>query len=597
MRITDAYILARTKRKTRRLRTALVIIVSSLLFAVLFGIAFLAQGMINAGSQVGEVGFNGRNLTSVLPMVSGKFDYVEQYKDAERGMDEELRARGVQVTKKLKSNHEYQTELNKRISQDGAESQERANKAFETRVKTLGDPTAVYHFVPLPVSQVAAYQEDPKTDPQAEQFERETAGGPQGFFGPNGFGEQIEFYSVEKGMVDKQLARGQSFDWQPGQPYPVIISYAYLEKLSGRNLTNLPPAERNKGYKELINKYAGQELTYCYRNSTAQDQLRAVLQYNKSAEKDDPASTRSVDVPICGISDQGTLKRLGIISEADPTGVEPLFPPPKIPAPEANKIKFKIVGFIPSNQAYGGGDFITQMLTGISALPTGPYPGVVPLEVVEADPLLRSVAQIDGSYNFPTLYLDFETKAEQTAFLEHACSGDECMVEGALMMSPFGNITTALNDVIKVVSKVLVIAAFVIMAIAGLMIMITISKVIADSVKEIAVFRSLGARRRDIAQIYYTYGLMLAGNALVVSVVLAAALAYWLTTLYDDKIAQGLIQATGAFDSEIHVVLLGVRPSWMLEIIGALVLAACLGIAVPVLASVRRKLITILREE
>ena len=43
MKIIDAYILARTKRKTRRIRMALVTLVCALMFAVLFFGSFVAM--------------------------------------------------------------------------------------------------------------------------------------------------------------------------------------------------------------------------------------------------------------------------------------------------------------------------------------------------------------------------------------------------------------------------------------------------------------------------------------------------------------------------------------------------------------------------
>ena len=599
MKFADAYILARTKRKTRRIRTALVVIVSSLLFALLFGLAFATQGLINAGNQVGDVGFNARNLTSVVPITQGKgFDYEAERKHIQKQMDTELKARKVDVNNDVKNSGDYQAELERRFAKRMEADQVAANEKTEKRLESLGNPTDVYHFLPLPLGHMASDQPNPKADPFVEALSQEEEGqskdGPMGF---DPFGSNLEFYGVEAGMLRTQVATGQTLGWQPGQPYPIVVSYSYLEKLSERPLTNLSPKERNAGYRELIQQNTGRELPYCYRNTTAQEQLRAVFAYNKVAEKDKLASTKPLAIHVCRGFDQKELKKLDIISDVDPTGSKPLFPLPKVQAPVTKNIKFKIVGFVPANQVFGGVDVITQILTSIGALPTGPYPGVVPIEVIKADPTLKETATGDTGYSFPTLFVDFKTRADQKAFVAKGCSGMDCNQDGALMMMPFGNIKSSLEGVFRFVSKALFIAALVIMAIAGLMIMFTISKVIADSVKEIAVFRSLGARRRDIAQIYYTYGMMLAGSALVVAVVLAAAGAYLLTALLDDKIAQGLIQATGAFNSDISVVLLGIQPIWVLGIMGALVVATALGIAVPVLASIRRKLITILREE
>jgi hypothetical protein len=599
MKFIDAYILARTKRKTRRIRTALVIVVSSLLFALLFGLAFVAQGMIGAGKQVGDVGFNSRNLTTVIPIGGdGGADYQRLLTEVEDQMNAELTARKIKVTDEIKRDTSYATERDRRVAKKFGENLAAALKQVESRLHTMGKPTAVYHFTPVPLSQFAQYQPDLTIDPLVEQLKKEQKGGgdiAKGGYNP--YGENIEFFSAEKDMFRTQIAPGQTFGWRTGDPYPLIVSYGYLEKLGNRPLANLPPAERNQGYKELLDQFKGKELTYCYRNTTAVNQLHSVFAYNKLVEFDKDTGTKPLDIPVCAGFDQALLKKHDIISDTDPTGTKPLFPPPVTPAPQTTHIHFKIVGFVPASQEFGSADIITQVLTSIGALPTGPNPGVIPAEVVSADPLLKEITQGDAGFNYSTMFVDFENRADQKQFVAKGCAGFDCSGKDALMIAPFGNISAALEGLFQFVSKVLSIAALVIMIIAGLMIMFTISKVIADSTKEIAVFRSLGARRRDIAQIYYTYGFMLAGSALVLAVVLAAAGAYLLTFLYDDKIAQALIQATGAFNSDITVVLVGINVVWVAGIVGALFLAAALGIAIPVLASIRRKLITILREE
>jgi hypothetical protein len=599
MRLLDAYILARTKRKTRRIRTALVVVVSSLLFALLFGLAFIAQGMIDAGKQVSDVGFNSRYLTSVYPLQGdGGADYNRIVKQVENQLDAELKKRKIKVTKELKLETSYATERDRRVAKKFGQNMAAALKKVESRLHTMAKPTAVYHFTPIPLSQFAQHQADPSIDPLVETLKKEQKGGnpSKGGYNPFDAGD-LEFFTAEQDMFRTQLAKGQTFAWQRGDPYPLIVSYAYLEKLGDRPLANLPPVERNQGYKELIAQFEGKELIYCFRNSTALEQLHAVMAYNTTIEADDLASTKPLPLPVCAGFNQAQLKKLGIISDADPTGAKPLFPQPKIPAPNVTHLRFKIVGFVPSAQQFGSTDVITQVLTSISSLPTGPYPGVIPAEVAKADPILKHATGDEAGFNYANIFVDFKTRADQKAFVKQGCAGFNCSQKDAMLITPFGNITAALEGLFEFVSKVLFIAAIVIMVIAGLMIMFTISKVIADSTKEIAVFRSLGARRRDIAQIYYTYGFMLAGSALAVAVIVAVAGALLLTTLYDDKIAQGLIQATGAFNEDVSVVLLGINTYWVAGIIGALFLAAALGIAVPVLASIRRKLINILREE
>jgi ABC-type antimicrobial peptide transport system permease subunit len=155
----------------------------------------------------------------------------------------------------------------------------------------------------------------------------------------------------------------------------------------------------------------------------------------------------------------------------------------------------------------------------------------------------------------------------------------------------------ALENILQFVWNALLIAAGVMMGIAALMIFFTISKVIADSSKEIAVFRAIGARRRDVAQIYITYGGMLTASALLFALLIGAAVAFSANLLFGDRYAAMLIQSVGAYTQQPQVQLMGFQPLWLLAVTGAMVVAALIGVSIPTFAALQRKLITILREE
>jgi hypothetical protein len=310
-------------------------------------------------------------------------------------------------------------------------------------------------------------------------------------------------------------------------------------------------------------------------------------------------------VPLCADFDTAILKKIKVITDdgavADDTA-KPLFPVPALPAQITRVMQFKIAGFVPSQSQYGGGDIVSQILTSVSQLPAGSQLGVVPTEVVAASPELQ--AKDEGGINlygpgYGTLLADFATRAQEKAFIATGCTGNQCgnPKNTQPYITPFGSVSFALEGLFHSAFKFLVIGVGVVMFIAALLLMFTISKVIADSTKEIAVFRSLGARRRDIAQIYYLYGLMLAVASLLLSVVLAAVGAKVASSMFAVRIAGAFVKTTGAYNIDIHASLLGINGLWLGGAAVALLLAALIGITIPILVSLRRKLITILREE
>lgn len=604
MKFVDAYILAATKRKTRRIRTALVVIVGSLLFAVLFFLAFILQGLMQGAKQVEDVGFNGRYLTTIEQRAApkGMQDAGAKQKEVEAAMQAELKARKIRVTEELKrQDSSYYMELGSRMSAFYNEQQAKELVRLEEMVRARAKPTAIYHFETLPIDVSSfGYQPDPAKDPLVDELvEREETGvaKTKGLKFDDG---QLSYHTVESGMLRSQLQPGQTFDWKEGDAYPVVISYAYMESLAGQSFAKMDTKTKVAGYRKLMKEFAGRELAYCYRNSTAQSRLQGVVSYNKTARTDKDAKTAPLDIPVCGGFDEAQLKKLKIVTKPDASLPKPAFPSPPEPEPRTQAVRLKIVGYV-SGMSQQGQDVIAKTVSEIGALPVyTPNPIVFPSEVVKADPLLKTFLSGDDSarpFNMVNLFADFANREDQAQFVALSCKGNECSKGDLPFIAAFGNVAVALEDIFRTITKFVLLGVLAVIIIAGLMTMFTISKVIADSTKEIAVFRALGARRRDIAQIYYTYGMMLTIATAVVAVVLAVIGALVVNSMYHDRVATALIQGAGAYNTDVQVTLFGLNSSWLLLIVAAMVLASVVGIGIPLANSLRRKLVTILREE
>lgn len=593
MKIIDAYILARTKRKTRRIRTALVTVVSALLFAVLFFGAFLAAGIVHSANQVKEVGMNSRYLTSVFSVGRPIWDYEAVSNKVYAQMDAELRGRKITVDQNTHNDPSYMAEYSRRLNIEMSEKFAEDTTRFESSLQNLGNPTAAYHMQSLGLNEALTHHNDYATDPKVKQLEalaqtKTEAENTDAL-------ARLEFYSVEKDMLRTQLAPAQSFDWHPGQPVPLVLPYPYLERLAGRSFANVDATTKNKTYKELIATYSGSLLDYCYRNQAARQQLQDVITYNYTAANDKDKTTNPIAVPICGEFDQKLLKKLNIVSDAETTEPKPLFKAPALPAAKTARIQFKIVGFMPGVDQFNS-DLLSSIFASVNMLPTAQNPALIPLEVAKIEPLLAPEST-DAFRSQQMLFVDFANREDQKVFLNNGCKGDECTNGTKPYMQAFGNLNVALEGIFAFMANIVAIAVVVMMVIAALMIMFTISKVIADSTKEVAVFRALGARRRDIAQIYYTYGCMLAVSALLFAAIIGAVCAYAVNAIFGDRFAATLVQSVGAYTQEPRVNLLGIEPLWITGVVGALLVAAFVGITIPVLAALKRKLITILREE
>jgi ABC-type lipoprotein release transport system permease subunit len=165
------------------------------------------------------------------------------------------------------------------------------------------------------------------------------------------------------------------------------------------------------------------------------------------------------------------------------------------------------------------------------------------------------------------------------------------------ILQPFGSSSLALAHVKQGFNKVFRIAAMVVAVIAGIIMMGAVGRIIADSRRETAVFRAIGAKRLDIAQIYLTYSFMLS----VIIAALAVAIGFGLASLADARYSGDLtVQAllvNNAKDltRELHLYAFELRD--MLYLTGFTLLAGLVSALLPLLRAARRNPIQDMRDD
>lgn len=602
MKVFDAYGLARTKLKTRRIRSAIVVFTSALLFAVLYFAAFTIAGAEVAIEKFGEVGFNGRYLTRADSQLQVNNESIDEaYVQAEQATRADLDGRKIKITDEVINGEEFNVEISRRADESIRESERKIEQAFEDEVVQRYKPKEVFHYRQYYGFTESAVKIDAaEDDPYLKQQTEEVVEGKLADIGLGIDGESEAkkpfFASAEKSMFQGHVVSGQTLDWKPGEPYPVIVSYQYLAQLAERSFVKVSTSEKVEAYRELIKDYAGKELLFCHRNDVAKSQLRTVLEHNKMATEDKDPKTVAVATPNCQNFDQNELLKLKIIEDPvkqEAANKKRLFPIVASEPPSVQVLRFRIVGFTPTVTSEPSDNNFEAIFGLVNAsLRTNPI--IIPIEVASQDPLL--LANLDKSAP-PILLAEMSSLEQQKQVLASGCQGKECNKEGAIILSSFGNIQVAFDSVISNIRKFVLWAALAIIVMAAFLIMVTISKVIADSRREIAVFRAIGARRIDIAQIYATYGFMLTVRTLVIALVLAISASLILSDIYSASFTDALIQAVGGYELDARAVLLGFEPLWMAAITIALVISAVLGVGLPVVGSVRRSLIKQMREE
>lgn len=164
-------------------------------------------------------------------------------------------------------------------------------------------------------------------------------------------------------------------------------------------------------------------------------------------------------------------------------------------------------------------------------------------------------------------------------------------------ISPFGNNASAIEDLRHGVWKVMRYAAPAILFVAALVLMGVVGKIIADSRRETAVFRALGATRSSIAQIYLTYSIFIALFITALAIVLGMVGAAAISQKFSPSLSVTAVLAYNAADIHKKFLLFGIDPLYILVILGLIIVAALLSTLLPLLTNIRRNPIRDMRDE
>ena len=128
---------------------------------------------------------------------------------------------------------------------------------------------------------------------------------------------------------------------------------------------------------------------------------------------------------------------------------------------------------------------------------------------------------------FTPRVLEFSSVAKARAFLDNeACLefNDKCAKQ--FIANPYGSNYLILDEIGKLFNQIASIALPTVLGLAIIIIWFTVSRIIAENRKETAIYRAMGAKRRDIACIYIIYVAIVALRIAIVSLILGIAAAF-----------------------------------------------------------------------
>jgi ABC-type antimicrobial peptide transport system permease subunit len=124
-----------------------------------------------------------------------------------------------------------------------------------------------------------------------------------------------------------------------------------------------------------------------------------------------------------------------------------------------------------------------------------------------------------------------------------------------------------------------------------------VGKIIADSRRETAVFRALGATRFAVAQIYLTYSLFIAAFIMLLAFVVGSGTALLLSNRLSPDASVSAVLAYNAQDVHKQFTFYGLDITYVAIVLCMVVLAALLSTVLPLLTNMRRNPIRDMRDE
>lgn len=638
----DGARLAYTKLRTRRIRLGITLFISSLLFIAVATALFMVRGVVSSLEGYSKSGLGSRYIISAFPAEDGGNTFDKTTVARAQELDKQLIARKTADAKRLGIEYDPAPEQPSVTSSQGPNGKlDMVNIGSPNGLQAQSEYIAKNPM--LGVNELKAVASDygivgiytmrrlnPFTGelPYLQVLEKgkETydVSSVQNFGNPGdlkSFSSNLQVAS--ESLLDPFVLPNQNPHIQKDGAVPVFAPFSALEPLLG--IKSLPKNATSKQklahLQEVRTKAANYRFNACYRNSSSSSLLNIAISTqteitknkgNKKYQKPDYIT----DVPKTPCGDVVVTRDIRTSDDKALAAKQLEFTRDfGEPVPLTSIITFRVVGIVPDS-AQGSASSAQQIIQSIltSSVGNGWF---VPIQVSTDHPVLGQLFKDNPAIPGNNQYFVEIKSAESAKKLldEKNCSPDfskgvdpslpdspspfsECRKLGkSFMLSSYGSNSLAIEDFKHLFAKYFKIALLAIMILASVIMMGIMSRVIADSRRETAVFRAIGAKRLDIAQIYLTYIFMICAIIGIIATFTAVVLGSWVQSRYalDVRIAASI--AFNAPDNTIGFSFYKVLPQDLLVVWGVIFLTGLIAASIPLLTNVRRNPIRDMRDD
>ncbi len=656
LRITDSLRLAGTKLRVRRIRLSITVVVSGLLFAALLAGLTMLMGAQQSVEEFDRGSLNNRYLVAQTAIRPNNIEFTSNlaaHAEAERTQmikDKQALAARLGLPYDPKSEpsimqsfpdsqpypNDQSVIVQRLIRQETAKLPRLTADAQWQFARTRG---AVRQFS---IQSIAANGMLNYMERGIESFDDKRQQNNQ----PTPLEEfKQQFGSIT--TIDQSLLGGYLLAGASAKPseIPLIIRYQDAETLLG-----LKPLDKNASndtqlarLKELRQKARQLTFSACYRNpasqellQTAKQQIQAAANQAKKPSADYIKPDREYAMPSADSCAAPAVVKDNRSAEARRTEANQRYFDQTFgsaqPEPAQAKFTFRVVGLMPDGIEAAQSDigsFLQQFLsTRLSYTWIMPRGSMTTAAQTALESTIQTANNDQGNANREeTLAIyEFSDPNKARSYLaaascgEGASGGTEitdlsaqpepaevsktqksnksiCLPHYVVFASPTGSNSLVNYDAMERLKPIIMWTFIGVTIIAAFILLIIISRTIADSRKESAVFRALGATRLDISQIYFVYTMIVALLTALFSIAAGLIVVYIADNLLASQITATLRIAMTPKDlaTTFHFWTI----DWM--VIGAVALsiiaAAVLACLIPLIRNTRRNPIKDMRDE
>ncbi len=560
IRLTDATRLAATKLRTRKVRLVVTVVIAGLLFSALTAASQVSRGAFDSLDAFNQEGFGQRYILTSFPQSPGSYgDFTRSPEAVDRALaiQKERATKKTAEAKRLGIPYDSKSEppaVDEFDSPDGKQrslaiGQPAADQAIREYVAAHpapGKPELVRAAAPY---RPIAYHESKSllygpNIPAIELLEdgKESYAPKAPTNGPptrTGLGSFTQTWGLmSRDLIRPFILPGASATIGIDGTIPVIAPYSAVEQLQG--LKPLPtaakPAERLARLEQVRSGAQALRFQACYRNQESKDLIVQAISQQQEIERNKKDKTYvkpqlQYGLPTKACTEAPVIRDVRTVADkklADKNEqFERLFGK-QLPTQEV--LRFRVIGVAPDPPNFNA-SFVGQLVSSLvtSNLGFGAITWFTPLEIEKDKPLLKTLFSNPDAIALgampPTQYIEFKDAATSQSFIkEQTCQPEfnmnqpeqtknpfaACAAEGKHFgFLPFGSNAIALEEAKKWFAKIFTYAALTVAVVAAIIMVGTVGRTIADSRRETAVFRAIGAKKFDIVQIYLIYTLFL----------------------------------------------------------------------------------------